>query len=50
MDFDQYSVTLYANNVFDENAQLNIENTVNDPYNVLTNRPRTVGVRLSARW
>lgn len=50
MDFDQYSVTLYANNVFDENAQLNIENTVNDPYNVLTNRPRTVGVRLNARW
>jgi outer membrane receptor protein involved in Fe transport len=50
LNLDAYTVTLYANNAFDENAQVNIENTVNDPYNVLTNRPRTIGVRLNARW
>ena len=50
IDFDAYTLTLYANNAFDENAQVNIENTVNDPYNVLTNRPRTVGLRLNAHW
>ena len=45
-----YQVQLYANNVFDRNAQLNILNDVDDPYTILTNRPRTVGVRLSARF
>jgi iron complex outermembrane recepter protein len=45
-----YQVTLYADNVFDKNAEVNVINDVDDAYNVLTNRPRTVGVRLSARW
>jgi outer membrane receptor protein involved in Fe transport len=46
----KYEVTLYADNVFDKNAQVNVINDVDDAYNVLTNRPRTVGVRLNARW
>jgi iron complex outermembrane receptor protein len=50
LNLDRYSLTLYADNAFDENAQVNIENTVNDPYNVLTNRPRTIGLRLNAHW
>jgi hypothetical protein len=46
----EYQVQLYANNAFDENAQVNVINDVDDPYNILTNRPRTVGVRLSAHF
>lgn len=45
-----YQMQLYANNVFDRNAQLNVLNDVDDPYTILTNRPRTVGVRLSAHF
>ncbi len=46
----EYQAQLYANNVFDKNAQVNAINDVDDPYNILTNRPRTVGVRLSAHF
>ncbi len=45
-----YQAQLYASNVFDKNAAVNLINDVDDPYNVLTNRPRTIGVRLSARF
>jgi iron complex outermembrane receptor protein len=45
-----YQLQVYANNVFDKNAQLNALNDVDDPYNILTNRPRTVGLRISAHF
>jgi outer membrane receptor protein involved in Fe transport len=45
-----YQLQVYANNVFDRNAQLNVLNDVDDPYNILTNRPRTLGLRISARF
>ncbi len=48
--WSNYEATLYANNVFDENAQLNVFNDVNDAHIVFTNQPRTVGLRLSAHW
>jgi iron complex outermembrane recepter protein len=46
----EYQVQLYANNVFNKNAELNALNDVDDPYTILTNRPRTVGVRLTAHF
>jgi outer membrane receptor protein involved in Fe transport len=48
--WDSYDLTFYAMNVTDENAQVNVFNSVNDPYVVLTNRPRTIGARLSVHW
>ena len=48
--WDKYDATLYLSNVFDEDAQVNVFSSVNDPYVYLTNRPRTIGVRLTARW
>jgi outer membrane receptor protein involved in Fe transport len=50
LSWKAYQVQLYANNVFDKNAQLNALNDVDDAYIILTNRPRTVGVRLSAHF
>ena len=50
LSWREYQVQLYANNAFDKNAQVNAINDVDDPYNILTNRPRTVGVRLSAHF
>jgi iron complex outermembrane recepter protein len=50
LEWGNYEATLYVNNLFDENAQLQVLNDVNDAYNVLTNRPRTVGVRFKMHW
>ncbi|MFZ0498829.1 MAG: TonB-dependent receptor [Steroidobacteraceae bacterium] len=45
-----YQAQLYLDNAFDKNAEVNVFNDVDDPYNIVTNRPRTIGVRLSARF
>lgn len=45
-----YDATLYVNNLFDKNAELNVFYDVNDPIRVLTNRPRTIGVKFAAHW
>jgi outer membrane receptor protein involved in Fe transport len=45
-----YQLQLYIDNLFDKNAYVNVINDVDDPYNVITNRPRTIGVRLSANF
>jgi outer membrane receptor protein involved in Fe transport len=50
LDWNRYKLTLYANNALDRNAQLNVFNDVNDAYVVLTSRPRTIGLRLSAKF
>jgi outer membrane receptor protein involved in Fe transport len=50
MAWDRYDATLYVSNLFDEDAQINAFRSVNDPIRILTNRPRTVGVRFAARW
>jgi len=46
VDKDQWGAELYINNVFDENAQLNI-NAADWTPSVATNRPRHVGIRFS---
>jgi hypothetical protein len=43
---DEWKVELYVDNVFDEAAILNIDNQQFTP-KVVTNRPRTIGVRFS---
>lgn len=43
---DQWSVELYASNLTDERAQLDI-NTLDGSTKVLTNRPLTIGLRMS---
>ena len=43
---DEWKAELYIDNVFDENAILNIDTQQFTP-KVVTNRPRTIGVRLS---
>jgi len=48
--WNDYQVQFYVDNAFDKNAEVNVLNDVDDPYNVITNRPRTIGVRLSARF
>jgi iron complex outermembrane recepter protein len=48
--WSDYQVQLYLDNAFDKNAEVNVINDVDDPYNIVTNRPRTIGVRLSARF
>lgn len=48
--WDSYDLTIYAMNVTDTNAQVNVFNNVNDAYEVLTNRPRTIGARLSVHF
>jgi len=45
-----YDATLYVNNLLDKNAELNVFYDVNDPIRVLTNRPRTIGVKVTAHW
>ncbi len=50
LDWNRYKLTLYVNNALDRNAQLNVYNDVNDAYVILTNRPRTIGLRLSAQF
>jgi iron complex outermembrane receptor protein len=50
LDWQRYKLTLYVNNALDRNAQLNVFNDVNDAYVILTNRPRTIGLRLSAQF
>ena len=46
---DGWSAELYVNNLFDENAQLNVNATDYTP-SVTTNRPRTVGIRFGYRF
>ncbi|HKL62946.1 MAG TPA: hypothetical protein VJ883_06240, partial [Woeseiaceae bacterium] len=43
---DTWSAELFIDNVFDENAQVYIDTQQNTP-KVVTNRPRTIGLRLS---
>lgn len=43
---DQWGVELFINNLFDENAQLNI-NAADWTPSVTTNRPRTIGLKFS---
>lgn len=50
LGWDRYDATLYVSNLFDEDAQVNVFSSVNDPYLYLTSRPRTIGVRLNAHW
>jgi outer membrane receptor protein involved in Fe transport len=50
VNWHSYQAQFYANNVFDKNAELNALNDVDDAYTILTNRPRTVGIRLSAHF
>lgn len=46
---DEWGLSLYASNVTDERAQLFI-NTQDDIERVTTNRPRTIGLKLSYRY
>ncbi|HWG71815.1 MAG TPA: TonB-dependent receptor [Steroidobacteraceae bacterium] len=46
----EYQAQLYVTNAFDRNAEINALNDVDDAYNIITNRPRTVGVRLSGHF
>jgi outer membrane receptor protein involved in Fe transport len=50
VSWDNYDATLYVSNLFDEAAEVNAFKSVNDPIRILTNRPRTVGVRFAAKW
>jgi outer membrane receptor protein involved in Fe transport len=50
VSWKEYQAQLYVNNTFNKNAELNVLNDVDDPYTILTNRPRTVGIRLSAHF
>lgn len=45
--FEHFRLDLYVNNLFDKAAELTVFNTINDPYVVLANRPRTIGARFS---
>lgn len=45
LEQDQWNVELYADNLFDERAQIS-GNFVNDRARIVTNRPLTVGVRV----
>lgn len=49
LERDSWSAELYVNNVFDENAQLNVNSADYTP-SISTNRPRTVGLRLGYRF
>ncbi|MEZ5597986.1 MAG: TonB-dependent receptor [Pseudomonadales bacterium] len=49
LERDGWNAELFVNNLFDENAQLNINATDYTP-SVTTNRPRTVGVRVGYRF
>src|SRR5262249_31217692 len=50
LGWDNYEATLYISNLFDEDAEINAFKSVNDPIRILTNRPRTIGVRFAAKW
>jgi len=49
LERDGWTAELYINNVFDENAHLNV-NTADYTPSISTNRPRTVGLRLGYRF
>jgi outer membrane receptor protein involved in Fe transport len=50
LSWSNYSTTLYIANLTDEHAEINAFKSVNDPTRILTNRPRTIGLRFSAKW
>jgi len=50
VESDQYGVTLYADNLFDKAAQVNVLYNINEPLNFLTNRPRTIGLVFDVRF
>ncbi len=47
IEYKNYDLQLYVRNVFDEVAELNVENNVQEPLEFLTNQPRTIGATLS---
>ncbi|WP_394705874.1 TonB-dependent siderophore receptor [uncultured Hyphomonas sp.] len=49
-DWDRYTLSLFVTNLTDENAQVNVINSVNNAYEVLTNRPRTIGARFGIEF
>lgn len=48
--FERFKLDVFVNNVFDKAAQLTVFSTINDPYVVLANRPRTIGGRVSVNF
>lgn len=49
VDFERFSVSAFLNNAFDERAELN-RNAATYDERITTNRPRTIGIRLGARF
>jgi outer membrane receptor protein involved in Fe transport len=45
-----WSVTAFARNIGDKRAQVSVINTTQDPYGLLTVRPRTVGVTINRKF
>jgi iron complex outermembrane recepter protein len=50
LSWSNYTTTLYVSNLTDEHAEINAFQSVNDPVRILTNRPRTIGLRFAAKW
>ena len=49
INFERFSVSAFLNNAFDERAELN-RNAATYDERITTNRPRTIGIRLCARF
>jgi iron complex outermembrane receptor protein len=49
IDFERFSVSAFLNNAFDERAELN-RNAATYDERITTNRPRTIGINLGARF
>jgi iron complex outermembrane recepter protein len=49
INFERFSVSAFLNNAFDERAELN-RNAATYDERITTNRPRTIGIRLGARF
>ena len=50
LKLEHFKLDLFVNNLFDKAAELTVFSTINDPYVVLANRPRTVGARFSVNF